>query len=51
LWGAGLAVNLWIARKSLPAASKVAAMIAVVLASYVLFFVLVTMLYVATHRG
>ena len=49
--GAGLAVNLWIAKKSLPAAAKVAAMIGVVLTSYLIFFILATILYVAVHRG
>ena len=49
--GAGLAVNLWLAKKSFPVATKVFAMIGVVLASYLIFFILVTILYVAMHRG
>jgi len=49
--GAGLAVNLWLAKKSFPGATKVFAMIGVVLASYLIFFILVTILYVAMHRG
>ncbi|GAC1473060.1 MAG: hypothetical protein PVS3B2_08210 [Candidatus Dormibacteraceae bacterium] len=48
---AALAVNLWIAKKSLSAATKVFAMIGVVLASYLIFFILATVLYVAIHRG
>jgi hypothetical protein len=49
--GAGLAVNLWLAKKGIPVVTKVFAMIGVVLASYLTFFILVTILYVATHRG
>jgi hypothetical protein len=49
--GAGLVVNLWLAKKSFPLATKVFAMIGVVLASYLIFFALVTILYVAMHRG
>ena len=49
--GAGLATNLWIAKKSLPLATTVVAMIGVVLASFVVFIILEVILYVAMHRG
>jgi hypothetical protein len=47
---AGLAVNVWIAKKSLSAGSKVFAMIGVVLVSYLIFFMFATLWYVFVNR-
>jgi hypothetical protein len=47
--GAALALNLWIAKRSLETPIKVLVMIGVVVAAYVIFFTLATLLYVLVH--
>jgi hypothetical protein len=47
--GAALAFNLWIAKKSLETPIKVVVMVGVVVAAYVIFFTLATILYVLVH--
>jgi len=46
---AALALNLWIAKKSFETAIKVLVMIGVVVAAYVVFFTIATLLYVLVH--
>ena len=47
--GAALALNLWIAKRSLETPIKVLVMVGVVVAAYVIFFTLATLLYVLVH--
>jgi hypothetical protein len=47
--GAALALNLWIAKRSLETPIKVLVMIGVVVAAYVIFFILATLLYALVH--
>jgi hypothetical protein len=47
--GAALALNLWIAKRSFETPIKVVVMIGVVVAAYVIFFTLATLLYVLVH--
>jgi hypothetical protein len=47
--GAGLAANLALARRQLGTGLKVLVMIGVVVAAYALYFVIVTIIFIATH--
>jgi len=49
--GAALALNLWIAKKSFSTATKVVVMVAVVAASYVIFFKLAALWYTFVHQA